>query len=141
MRLLTAGLVYFALVFGAGCVLGAVRVTFLVPRLGERMAELLEMPVMLVVVIFAARLVLRRFALSTSIGPPLAVGAIGLALLIAAELMLAVGLQDRSISQYIASRDPISGSVYLAMLALYAATPCLLAWLSRTNVRPPAKGV
>lgn len=35
-----AGLAYFALVFGTGFVLGAVRVTLLVPRFGERIAEL-----------------------------------------------------------------------------------------------------
>lgn len=38
-----AGLAYCGLVFGAGFVLGAVRVPFVVPRLGERVAELVEM--------------------------------------------------------------------------------------------------
>ncbi|MBP8296721.1 MAG: hypothetical protein KAX84_11480 [Burkholderiales bacterium] len=37
----TAALTYFALVFAAGFVMGAVRVPFLVPRLGVRVAELL----------------------------------------------------------------------------------------------------
>jgi len=46
---------YFAIVFGVGFVLGAVRVPLLVPRLGERVAELAEMPLM-----FAAMPWLRR---------------------------------------------------------------------------------
>jgi hypothetical protein len=46
-----AGLAYFALVFGAGFVLGVLRVSFLVPRFGERIAELGEMPLMLAVIV------------------------------------------------------------------------------------------
>ena len=63
MRVLKSAATYFALVFGAGFVFGAVRVTWLVPRLGERAAELAEMPLMFVVIVFAARFVVRRFAL------------------------------------------------------------------------------
>jgi hypothetical protein len=55
-----AGLAYFALVFGAGFVLGAVRVSFLVPRFGERISELSEMPLMFAVIVIAARFVMRR---------------------------------------------------------------------------------
>jgi hypothetical protein len=66
-QLIKAGLSYFTLVFGAGFVLGALRVTLLVPRLGERMAELSEMPLMFAVIVFAARFVIRRFTVPSSI--------------------------------------------------------------------------
>lgn len=36
---------------------------------------------------------------------------------------LVLALQGRSISEYISSRDPISGSVYVVSLAVYAAMP------------------
>jgi hypothetical protein len=39
-KVLKAGALYFALVFGAGFVLGSIRVLWLVPRIGERTAEL-----------------------------------------------------------------------------------------------------
>ena len=125
MRTLSAGLSYFALVFGAGFVLGAVRVPFLVPRLGIRTAELLEAPVMLAVVFFAARFVVQRFALPARISPRLLVGAIALALLLIAEVALVVVVQRQALGAYIASRDPVSGSVYLVSLALFAAMPLL----------------
>lgn len=54
MRTLKAGVVYFALVFGAGCAPGMPRVLWLVPRFGTRAAESMEVPVMLEVVIFPA---------------------------------------------------------------------------------------
>ena len=43
-KTLRAALVYFALVFGVGFLLGLIRVPFVVPRIGERYAELAEMP-------------------------------------------------------------------------------------------------
>lgn len=112
--------------FGAGFVLGALRVTLVVPRIGVRAAELLETPLMVVVVVFAARTVVRRFAL-VSAAVRLGAGLVALAMMIAAELLLAVALEGRSITQYIASRDPVSGSVYLAMLMVFALMPWLLA--------------
>ena len=52
---LALGARYFGVVFGAGFALGTMRVLWLVPRLGERWAELLEMPVMGLVMFAAAR--------------------------------------------------------------------------------------
>lgn len=121
-----AGAVYFAIVFAVGFVLGAVRAPFLVPRLGERWAELLEMPVMAAVIYFASGHVVRRYALWRDAASRLLAGGVALALLVAAELCLALLIQDRSLAEYIASRDPVSGTVYLVMLALFGLAPWLL---------------
>jgi len=126
-RIAIAGVAYFALAFGAGFVLGLIRVPFLVPRLGERVAELIEMPFMLVAVLFSARFIVRRFALPTATSVRLTVGLIALGLLLTAELLLAVALQNRSLGEYIASRDRVSGSVYVAMLVLFSVMPIVLA--------------
>jgi hypothetical protein len=118
---------YFALVFGAGFALGSFRVPFLVPRIGERIAELIEMPFMLVVVWLSARFIIRRFALPTATSVRLGVGMVALGLLVAAEVSLAVVLQGQSLGAYLASRDRVSGSVYLAMLVLLSVMPLILA--------------
>jgi hypothetical protein len=131
---LRAGAVYFALVFGAGFLLGSIRVPFLVPRLGERVAELLEAPVMLVVIFFASRHVVRRFALASLTRASLVVGLFALVLLLAAEVLLAVAISGRSVLEYISGRDPVSGSVYLASLLVYAALPWLHARRSRGSI-------
>lgn len=127
---LLAALSYFAIVFGAGFVLGAIRVPLLVPRLGVRMAELIEMPVMGVIIVLAARFIVRRFQLPTTAAVRLAVGGAALALLVAAELLLTVALQGQTVSAYIASRDPVSGSVYLLMLGVFALMPWGLAQMA-----------
>ena len=61
MKMFTSSAVYLAIVFGAGFVFRTVRVMWLVPMVGVRVAELTELPLMLAVVFFAARWVNRRF--------------------------------------------------------------------------------
>ena len=42
MRIMKTGTLYFALVFGAGFVLGPIRILWVVPRFSTRIAELIE---------------------------------------------------------------------------------------------------
>jgi hypothetical protein len=128
-RTIKAGITYFVLVFGVGFVLGAIRVTLLVPRLGERTAELIEMPFMFVAIVVSARLIIWRFRLSASAMVRLGAGCLALGLLVGAEVLLAVAIQERTLGEYVASRDPVSGGVYLAMLVLFAVMPLVLARL------------
>jgi hypothetical protein len=121
MRTLKSGAVYFAPVFSAGFVLGAVRMLWIVPLLGVRLAELMESPIMLAVTILAARRVVRG-----GTGNPIGVGVIGLAFLLAAEIALAVGVRHLSLREYICSRDPVSGTVYVMLLAAFAVMPFLV---------------
>ena len=94
MEVLTSSAVYFAIVFGAGFVFGMVRVTWLVPTVGVRVAELTELPLMLTVVFFAARWIHRRFLAERDPRSRLIVGVTALALLLLAELILGVLLLD-----------------------------------------------
>jgi len=129
MRIVKAGLACFATVFGAGFVFGSIRVPLLVPRLGVRTAELLEMPLMLVVIVLSARWTVRCFDLPPAAGVRLGTGLLALALLVGTELALSVLIAGRPLADYLAGRDPVSGSVYLALLVLFAAMPLVLARL------------
>ncbi|HMM65475.1 MAG TPA: hypothetical protein PKC03_00915 [Dokdonella sp.] len=136
MPRIKAIVLYFLMVLGAGFALGVVRVPFLVPRLGERYAELLEMPIMLVVIVLSARYVVRRFRLAPHFAVRLQVGFSALALSVAAELLLAAFLQSQSLGQYIGSRDPVSGSVYLLLLLVFALMPAILGRIDIRRSRP-----
>lgn len=117
-RILRVAFIYFLLVFGAGFALAFIRIPFLVPAFGTRVAELLEIPVMLAVIVLCSRkLACRNPELGRS--GRLVAGLVALAMLVAAELAVAYTLGARSPGDYIASRDPVSGSVYLASLLFY----------------------
>ena len=60
MSIPRASLVDFLLVFGAGFALALVRLPVLVPTFGVRVAELMEMPWMLAVIIWASRRMVRN---------------------------------------------------------------------------------
>jgi uncharacterized membrane protein len=126
MRILKAGVFYFALVFGAGFALGTARELWVVPRLGPRMAELSETPIMLAGTILAARWIVRYHADSATMLQRLGVGLTALALMLAAEFALVLRLRGLSLEEYLASRDPVSGTVYYVMLGVFAIMPMLV---------------
>lgn len=123
--MLRAAALYFGIVFGAGFLLGIVRTLWLVPRVGERTAELIEIPFMLVVVFLAARFVVRRTRMAGR-ARRLAAGALALSFLVLAEAALVSISREGSLAEYVASRDPVSGSAYVLALALFAAAPAVV---------------
>jgi hypothetical protein len=119
VRQIKARAMYFVIVMGPGFLLGLFRVPFLVPRFGERYAELSEMPIML------------EQNSKPGVAMRLLVGFSALGLSVAAELLLAAMIHSQSILQYIASRDPISGSVYIALLLVFAVMPSTTGFFSK----------
>ncbi len=124
-KIIRAGFLYFAFVLGTGFVLGAFRVPLLVPRIGERWAELAEMPIMAVVIFYSAGYILRRFPELNQPRKSLVAGFLALGLTVGAELALAAVLQKQTLIEYISSRDKVSGSVYLGLLVVFALMPWL----------------
>lgn len=125
-RVFSAALIYFGIVFGTGFILGPIRVLLLVPRVGERWAELLEAPVMLVAIVLVARWTSRKFELRGSSGKSLAVGLLALFFVLILELGLVLKLRGLTISEYWQTRDPISGTVYYVTLGLFALMPLVI---------------
>ena len=127
MHTLKASVLYFAIVFGAGFVLGPIRILWAVPRFGPRMAELMEMPVMLAVIIAAARWTVRRLGVPATATRRLGMGGAALALLLAAEFTLVRWLRGLSIADYVASLDRVAGPVYAGAPGAFAVMPFLVA--------------
>ena len=126
MRILHTAALYFFLVFGAGFVLGIVRVLAVVPLLGERAAELLEMLLMLAVIVAAARWVVRH-KLDGRQSSALSVGCIAMGFVLLADLAVGMLLRGLSAAEVFLDRDPVSGTAYYAALLLFAVMPAVLA--------------
>jgi hypothetical protein len=127
MRILKASVLYFAVVFGTGFVLGPIRILWVAPRLGTRVAELLESPIMFVVTILAAKWIVRRLAVPPTPLKRLRMGGIALSLMLTAEFTLVLWLRGLSIREYLAGRDPVAATVYYALLGLFALMPLIVA--------------
>lgn len=118
---------YFMLAFGAGFALALIRIPILVPRFGVRVAELIEMPVMLIVIYLAARWIVRKQFPMTTTAAWLAVGVAALALLLLTELTVVLWLQGVTLRESIMNRDSVAGSAYAISLLLFALMPWLVA--------------
>jgi hypothetical protein len=122
---LKAGVLYFALVFAAGFVLGTIRTLWAAPRVDVRTAELIGAPIMLGVFILAARWVVRRIGVPP-LWPRLAMGSIALGLMLVAELTVVLWIRGLTIRRYVESRDPVSGAAYFIALGAYAVVPIFI---------------
>jgi hypothetical protein len=127
MQTLKAGALYFAVVFGAGFVLGTLRVLWVVPRLGTRTAELMEAPVMLAVTVLAAGRIVGQLKVPSKWTRRLSMGCIALAFLLVAEFTLVFGFRGLSIREYFATLDPVAGTVYYGSLGVFAVMPLFVA--------------
>jgi len=116
---------YFAVVFGVGFVLGILRVLVLVPRIGVRTAELLEMPLMILATVFAARWAVLCFKGMPARRAPLRTGLTALSLLVFVEMGLG-RMNGLSPMDYFLNRDPIAGPAYFVALALFGVMPLLV---------------
>ena len=126
MRIAAFAGAYFAAVFAVGFVLGTLRVTLVVPAVGERAAELAEMPLMIAASVWFAGRFVRRWRLG--VAAALQGGVLALVLLLGAELTLVLGVRGLTLTQYLASRDPVAGAAYLTALCVFMLAPTAVAW-------------
>ena len=122
-------LFYFVLVFSAGFVFGSIRVLLLAGFLGEANAELLEMPLMVIVCAFAARFLIFKNSEELTILSSILIGLIALAVLIFVEISVVLWLRKLTLSEYLSTRVSLAGLAYLIGLVWYAVAPSVFYWV------------
>jgi len=118
-----AGALYFAVLFGLGCLLGPVRELLLTPRFGSTLAAAIEAVPMLAGMALAAPWAARLLEVPPTIGARLRMGGMGLVLLVLAETALDWLLRGRGL--WLERTRTPAGWIGLRLLAAFAAMPLL----------------
>jgi len=120
---LKAGVTYFAAVFLAGFALGTTRVLLLVPSLGETLAVLLEVPLLLALSWMVSPWIVTRYGVSGDVPSRVLMGGVAFSLLMIAELALAVFVFGRSLEEHAAAYASWPGAIGLAAQITFAVIP------------------
>jgi hypothetical protein len=121
-----AGIGYFAIVFAAGFVLGAVRTLVLAPRIGALGAVLTELPLMLIVARMACLWLVARFDVGSFWTECLLMGVVAFVLLMLAELVLSLAVFGGTVAGFVAELGTPEGAIGLAGQVAFAAMPLLV---------------
>ncbi|MDC8451110.1 MAG: hypothetical protein LV473_22580 [Nitrospira sp.] len=128
VQVLKAGTLYFLIVVGAEFVLEVIRLQVVALHVGERLAEMLEIPNVLLATIIGARWIVDRFTLPPLPGIRLGVGLVALMFLLIAEGTVILPLHGLTVSEYLAGRDSVVGVAPLGALGVLTVMPFLVGY-------------
>jgi len=120
-----AGLAYFGTVFAAGFAMGALRVAFVAPNIGETTAVLLELPIMLALSWIACRWLTDGLDVARSMLARSVMGGLGLVLLLLAEFAFSNILLGRTLSQHLEQYREMPAILGLLGQLAFAAFPAV----------------
>lgn len=141
-RVLLASGSYFAIVFGTGFALGAIRVVWIEPRFGKTLAVAGEMPILLFAMFAVARWLPRLVGMDIRFWPLLQMGIGALLLQQIADFAVGTVLRGISAADQLAYLTTPAGLIYLAALGFFAAMPVLvnLRALRNNALKTPVRG-
>lgn len=119
------GVVYFAVVFAAGFVLGTVRVVVFAPAIGEPTATVVELPIMLGISWVASHRVVNRCRVGASSRDRLRMGVSAFVFLMIAEAVLSLVLFARSPVEHLRHYAEPMAALGLAGQTLFALFPVM----------------
>ena len=122
-KAVVAGILYFAVVFAFAFAIGTVRVLLVAPRLGETLAVVLELPVVLAASWACCGAVVTSLAVSPRSGDRMMMGGVAFVVLQAAEALLAIFVFGRTPTVYLAAFTTLAGQLGLAGQSGFALIP------------------
>jgi hypothetical protein len=126
MSIWSAAVLYFVIVFAAGFLLGSIRVLWVEPKLGQALAVLCESPLLLAVIVLAARWAPNAVGIEKSVTDLVLMGAIALALQQAADFLVGARLRGITAAQQLAYFATKAGAIYAFLLIAFAIMPLLV---------------
>jgi hypothetical protein len=128
LRNAAAAIGYFVIVFSIGFLLGALRMLVVAPQLGEQLALLIELPVMLALSWIACSWIIKRFAVLRALTARFFIGGLAFALLMAAELGLSVFGFKRTIVEHFETYRAAPAIFGLLAQIVFALFPVIQLW-------------
>ena len=119
---------YFLVAVGAEFVLEVIRFQVVALHVGKRLAEMMEIPNVLLATIIGARWVVDRFTLPPLPGIRLTVGLVALVILLIAEGAIILPLNGLSVIEYLAGHDPVVGVASPGALGVLTVMPFLVGY-------------
>jgi hypothetical protein len=126
MRIAAAAVLYFAVVFGVGFLLGPIRVLWLEPKLGPTGASLCEAPFLLLTMVVAARRVPDFVRLRQGWAPLALMGGGALVLQQLADFAVGISLRGLAPSEQLAHFSTAPGLIFAGLLVAFAAMPIVV---------------
>lgn len=133
MPIFKAALGYFAIVFAVGFLCGPIRVLMLEPKFGATGAVLLEAPILLMAMLYAARFVPRRLRLPATSVAHLGMGFAALAMVLIADMGVGLFVRHLSFAEIVANFSTPAGRIYAALLLVFALVPWVVNGKRRTR--------
>src|ERR1039458_3577269 len=126
MRIVLATLLYFAVVFGTGLVLGPARVLWLEPLGRAPNGERIEAPFLVIAMVGAARWVPKIARTTENLRSSAFIGVGALVLLLMADFTVGYSLRGLALPEQLARFATAPGVIYAILLLLFALMPVLL---------------
>ena len=120
-----AGVAYAVTVFAIGFLLGTARVLLLAPRVGSKIAVLVEAPIILTASWYASRIWMTRLAVGAEIRPRILMGVVAFVTLMMLEVALSIILFHRSMGEYLTELRSPAGAIGIAAQICFAIFPLL----------------
>ena len=136
MRITLATLLYFGLVFGAGSLLGPIRMLWLEPRFGPIIATACEAPFLFLAMLIAARWSPRILNIRQDSKALVWIGIGSLVLLLIADFIVGFWLRGISPTNQFVQLLTGQGKIYVGLLALFAIMPWAANWSPERLKRP-----
>jgi hypothetical protein len=128
---LRAGFIYFVVVFTIGFVLGAIRVLVVIPRTGELIAILIELPLMLTASWFVCKSLISRFQVAPKTIDRFIMGASAFSFLLVAEIALSTSVFGNPLNSAFVGYLTLHGIIGLCGQLAFAVFPLLQLQLHR----------
>lgn len=125
-RVVVAAATYFAVVFAVGLLLGPVRVLWIEPWLGATLAILCEAPLLVLAMVFGARVAPAMAGLRGGWPTRLVIGVLALVMQQLADLSVGFGLRGVTLREQLGYFQTLPGYIYAAMLVMFALMPLIV---------------